>query len=183
MTGSTSDHLDSLAGLVAKAGAGDAHLALGYKSWTEYVSTEFAVLSLRLDRDDRRELVTQLSGEGMSTRAIAPIAGVDRKTVERDISGGTNVPPVENPAPDAKVIGIDGKTYTRKSSKPRAVPLPDRSWRKAFDVVKGTEQLRHLTDDRRRYGANSAVITDDAGRVNLPCRARVVTPVESPELR
>lgn len=30
---------------------------------------------------------------GEAIRAIAPIVGVDRKTIERDIRGGTNVPP------------------------------------------------------------------------------------------
>jgi hypothetical protein len=48
---------------------------------------------MRLGRDERQELVSYLSGEGLSTRAIAPIVGVDRKTIERDIRGGTNVPP------------------------------------------------------------------------------------------
>lgn len=45
---------------------------------------------MRLGRDERRELVDYLAGESMSTRAIEPIVGVDRKTFERDIRGGTN---------------------------------------------------------------------------------------------
>jgi hypothetical protein len=66
----------------------------------------------RLARGERQEMVAMLSAEGMSTRAIAPIVGVDRKTVERDVRGGTNVPPIET------VEGLDGKTYPRQGPKP-----------------------------------------------------------------
>jgi hypothetical protein len=99
--------LNMLSLLVTKAKAGDAHLALGYRSWTEYVSAEFAGCSLRLDREDRRELVALLAGEGMSTRAIAPIIGTSEGTVRNDLAGAQDY------APDHKVTGIDGKMYSR----------------------------------------------------------------------
>ncbi len=44
---------------------------------------------------ERRDLVAWLSGQGMSTRAIAPIVGVSKDTVHRDIAGVSN----ETPAP------------------------------------------------------------------------------------
>lgn len=87
---------------------------------------------LRLASDDRRELVGKLAHEGMSTRAIAPIVGVDKDTVRRDlISTGANTPPDGDPevgdaepAPTpAPITGIDGKTYTRPATvAPRAAP-------------------------------------------------------------
>lgn len=39
---------------------------------------------MRLSRDERRELVGELSEAGMSTRAIAPIVGKDYSVVSRD---------------------------------------------------------------------------------------------------
>ena len=48
---------------------------------------------LRLARDERRDVVAWLSGQGMSTRAIAPIVGVNRETVAADLRGGRNLPP------------------------------------------------------------------------------------------
>jgi hypothetical protein len=111
---SISFQLDQVVEKVKRAKAGDAHLALGYRSWTEYVSTEFAGKSLRLDRQDRRGLVALLAGEGTSTRAIAPVVGVDRKTVERDISGGSDVPP------DRETVGMDGKSYKKKAKPKRS---------------------------------------------------------------
>lgn len=45
---------------------------------------------LRLARDERRELVTKLADEGMSTRAIAPIVGAGHVTVARDLSTVSN---------------------------------------------------------------------------------------------
>jgi len=65
---------------------------------------------MRLGRDERQQLVGYLAGEGLSTRAIAPIVGVDRKTVDRDIRGGTNVPPadqIDRDVAEAAVVGTN----------------------------------------------------------------------------
>ena len=51
--------------------------------------SKFANSPLRLDRDDRRQLVTSLAAEGMSARAIAPVVGVDRDTVAADLRCGS----------------------------------------------------------------------------------------------
>ena len=57
-----------------------------------YLVRHFAVLPLSyfavLARDERREVVGWLAGEGMSTRAIAPIVGASFKTVARDLEAG-----------------------------------------------------------------------------------------------
>lgn len=118
LVGSVSDQLDKLAGLVAQARETSAHLALGYRSWTEYVAAEFADHPLRLDRDDRRQLVSSLAAEGMSTRAIAPVVGVHHDTVATDLAA------VGNPTPG--VTGTDGKTYAR--------PAPDDRHQRAVDT-------------------------------------------------
>lgn len=85
--------LDKLADLIDQARVGSAWLALGYRSWTEYVSVEFASVLPRLDREPRQEFVKELASRGMSSRAIAPVVGVADRQVRRDLSGGTSVPP------------------------------------------------------------------------------------------
>lgn len=71
--------------LITEAKDGEDHLALGYKSWPEYVSTEYAELLADLNREDRRFAAFALSQTGMSTRAIGPILGVSNYTVHQDI--------------------------------------------------------------------------------------------------
>ena len=103
-------------------------------------------------------LLSYLAGEGLSTRAIAPIVGVDRKTVARDIAGGANVPPgpapagpevvihvdgatgelIDQPEP-TKTTGLDGKTYTRPAPKPVVVLAGEDLAR--FDAVKNAKAL------------------------------------------
>ena len=50
---------------------------------------------LQLEWDVCREFVAELTEQGMSTRAIAPIVGVNRETVAADIRGGRNLPPAQ----------------------------------------------------------------------------------------
>lgn len=61
----------------------------------------------------RREVVSELAGSGMSNRAIADVIGVSDQTVNNDVNAGA-----KNLAPDRKVTGQDGKTYPRPEPKP-----------------------------------------------------------------
>lgn len=133
---------------VDKAKAGNAHLALGYASWTAYLSEVLGEEPMRLARAERQDMVRMLSDEGMSTRAIAPIVGSSFKTVANDRGAGVqNYTPETAPvnvntetgeirsdfqsstaqaerevvAQAQAVQGMDGKTYTRpEPSTPRA---------------------------------------------------------------
>lgn len=91
------DSLFKLRNLVEEAKGSNAWQVLGYQSWTAYLADTLADEPMRLGRDERQELVGYLSGEGLSTRAIAPIIGVDNKTVHNDIKRLT--PPVEISTP------------------------------------------------------------------------------------
>ena len=103
---------------------------------------------LRLARDERRELVGRLADEGMSTRAIAPIVGVDKDTVRRDlISTGANTP-VDDAKPTVRTTeGRDGKNRTYASPEPkapRATPrraITDQFFDAAFDLGKTADSL------------------------------------------
>lgn len=97
---SVRDGVEKLQRLVGEAQAGSAHLALGYPSWTAYLADVLGDEPMRLPRDERREIVAWLSGEGMSTRAIAPIVGANRKTVMKDVRESQVVqsgPPAQPP--------------------------------------------------------------------------------------
>lgn len=84
------DSLVSLQKLVHQARELEDHATLGYPSWTAYVLDLFGDEPLRLARDVRRELVAELADAGMSTRAIAPIVGVSRQMVSKDLAAGGN---------------------------------------------------------------------------------------------
>lgn len=126
------------AGMVVIAGWRDEVIAayrerdwevLGHRSWQEYLDEEFGEVRVKLSRDDRAEIVAGMTEANMSTRAIAAAVGVDQKTIvndQRKRSGEENSSPGAEPVrvePRAKkVIGIDGKSYT----KPSAPVVPER---------------------------------------------------------
>ena len=75
---------------------------LGYSGVSEYVSSCFGDALTHLGVEVRREVVRELTAAGMSTRAIAPVVGVDPKTVRNDQrSGGEMSPPDPEPATPA----------------------------------------------------------------------------------
>ena len=110
---------------VDEAKSGNAHLALGYASWTAYLSDVLGEEPMRLAADDRREVVQLLSNEGMSTRAIAPIVGADQKTISNDLRRAEELSSPASaesaPSPDEsdreEVTGMDGKKYPKKKRK------------------------------------------------------------------
>lgn len=93
------DGLFKLRNLVDEAKRSNVWQILGFPSWTAYLADTLADEPMRLGREERQELVGYLSGEGLSTRAIAPIVGVDNKTVHRDIARVANA----TPDPEAEV--------------------------------------------------------------------------------
>lgn len=85
MANSISESLSKMYELVEQAKAGQIHVALGYASWTAYVA-DACKIDIKIDRDQRRELVGWLSDEGMSQRSIAQTLGVSKNTVTADLS-------------------------------------------------------------------------------------------------
>ncbi len=85
-----------------------------------------------MTRDQRQELVGYLAGEGMSTRAIAPIVGTTHSTVVRDLAGGANAPGVlASPEPPPFV---DTETGELHDTAPEPAPESKRT---------ATEALSH----------------------------------------
>lgn len=94
------DQLEKLQTLLNEARDGEAWRVLGYASWTAYLADVMGEQPLRLPRDERQQIVGYLAGEGMSSRAIAPIVGAGHVTVTRDIARVSN----ETPAPAADYV-------------------------------------------------------------------------------
>lgn len=131
------DSLAKLQHLVEQARVGEAHAALGFSSWTAYLADVFAGEPLRLPREQRQEVVGYLAGEGLSTRAIAPIVGASQDTVVKDLHRGErNLSPDQEPpivvdketgevhdapeptrAPERRT-GLDGKSYPARPAQP-----------------------------------------------------------------
>jgi transposase len=133
LVGNIHDSMAKLHDLLLEAKRGHVHMALGLPSWTAYVANVFTV-EVRLEPQQRRELVGWLSGEGMSQRAIADTLGTSKTTVHDDLqAGGQNRPP-------EPTTGLDGKTYKRK---------PKPTDKRPGDLT--PEEAREVTDRIREW--------------------------------
>ena len=112
---------------IALAYKGRAHIALGHRSWDEYVDTRFGDLRLAVPREHRSEVVTTLAGARMSIRAIAKLLGVGVGTVHRELA--RTHPDNPNRSDESEdlppVLGRDGKTYSRTRRSAERITLLD----------------------------------------------------------
>jgi hypothetical protein len=91
---SIADNFEAVMPMIREALELGDHLALGYRSPGEYLSTRFGNALERLPLVMRREAVRELTAAGLSTRAIAPVVGVSHMTAARDLAAGvTDVTP------------------------------------------------------------------------------------------
>lgn len=83
------DNTATLLDLLKEAEVGQIHLALRYPSWKAYVKE---VVQIRpADNTERKALVSLMNGKGMTLREMAPVLGVGKSTVQRDLAS-QNVP-------------------------------------------------------------------------------------------
>jgi len=115
--GTVRDNFAKLQDYVHEAKVGEIHRPLGFLSWTAYLADVFGGQPLLVDREQRRELVEYLSGEGMSVRAIASTTGAARNTVRDDLRRADNEVGQLDPP---EVTGLDGKKY-----KPKRPPVSE----------------------------------------------------------
>lgn len=104
---------------IADAFAGRDWFVLGYASWDAYVEGEFGELLAKLDRNERRQAIGDLRGQGMSTRQIAKATGISKDTVHRTLQAGVSD---ETPA---TVTGSDGKQHPATRPTPKPIPTPE----------------------------------------------------------
>lgn len=103
------------ASAVKRAKDGNAHTALGFKSWTEYVASTFENLP-GLGKADHEYLTAFMAGEGMSSRAVARVLGVSQSTAARMIRQAEAEGKVSE---ERKVEGKDGKAQGKGKGKGR----------------------------------------------------------------
>ena len=140
MASTVRENLAKIAELVDEAKAGQVHVALGFASWTAYLSDALGG-QLELGTDDRRAVVELLAGEGMSQRGIAAAVGVSQKTVDRDLDQVSH-----RDSPDPVVTGLDGKTYPKKpSSKKKPVPQPATGALGHEEAMRAAAQIAELS--------------------------------------
>lgn len=165
------ESIEKLHQLVDEAKAGNAHVVLGYASWTAYLSDVMGEEPLRLARDQRQELVGFLAGEGMSTPAIAQITGTSTMTAWRDRESSlsdvkdedrpatvTSLDGRERPAMKPQTVRVDTETGEVLDGKPAARmpnrrPLPDQARDAGWELAKAIERLERVAADDR-FAAN-----------------------------
>lgn len=143
-------------GLV-EAFAGRADLALGYESWDAYCASEFTEgRMVRLDREQRREIVGSMREAGMSTRAIGSALGVNDRTVRNDMSSAEK----SADAP-ATVTSLDGR------QRPASRPTPDLDhefWDETAERLTADGTVARL-DAERPYGVAIAGLRNNATEI------------------
>lgn len=163
---------EDLNALVAMAYSGRAWQALGYATWEEMCEAEFSAARMIESVGARRERVTALIQEGLSSRAVGAVLGVSYKTVQRDaVAGGTDVPPATRRGP---VQGVDGKAYRR----PTQVGRVERVVKVAELAEKGLTQAEigaQLGVSQRTISTDQRTVQDWQQRMSDADRARLVT--------
>lgn len=121
--------LDLLWELVAEAYVTRAWAALGYSSWDDYCTREFGTARLALPREERTQAVTSLRESGLSLRAIASATGQSLGKVQRQLpgvsdSGKNDTPAIQPVISNNSQLGIDGKVYQQRPTRPAPPPPP-----------------------------------------------------------
>lgn len=104
---------------------------LGYESFRQACQDLLGEEFPRLVVTERREAVAELTGRGMSTRAIASTLGVSDGTVRNDQKASG----AQDYAPETR--GLDGKTYPRN-------PITPEMRQAADDLVAADEAVREF---------------------------------------
>lgn len=190
------DHFGKGWSLVQRVVEGGGWQALGYRSPGDYVSAEFDGALASLNVAERRIAVREAAALGYSTRAIAPVVGVTRQQVSKDLRAGGNpvatsqapesgaalgpVPVeahkprqaevVDPPPTPAPVVGIDGKTYSRPTNRATPRPAAERTLALIQTLAaKAAREAETLTPDQVRR------VRADAGHVTASLRHSIET--------
>ena len=109
--------LDDAWQLIVQAYQGRAWVALGYRTWDDWVRGEFTAVPLAMPKERREQTVRSLRDAGLSVRAIASATGEGRDTVHRIVNPeadvryrttpGTTPEPAAEPVLDAEVVDSD----------------------------------------------------------------------------
>ena len=158
---------EKLAAILREANEGRVWEALGMpniQAWAAFTFSDSPLAQLSID--DRRVLVKELAEEGYGVRAIAPIVGTTKSSVDRDLKA--SVPQRDTPR---EVHGTDGITRTVQprpgtvdhetgqiaQRKPNRRPIVDQYRDAAYELRKAVERIERLHADDR-FSRNAAAI-------------------------
>ncbi len=110
------DNLTAVLPMIREAIAQRDDIALGYRSPGEYVADRFGRALSGLGIEVRRAVVGELTEAGLSTRAIAPVVGVNNATVHRDLAAGVAPATPQTPAPEEGEAGGAGPHVSADSA-------------------------------------------------------------------
>lgn len=102
--------------LLITAYQGRIWLALGHASWQEYLDDELGDLRPKFPVDERRQLVAEMTKNGMTQRPIAKALGVDQSTVKADLDVLTTEGVIVT---DSVRVGEDGREVSNAPREPR----------------------------------------------------------------
>lgn len=148
------DNYQSVMPLIRDAITRQAHAALGYLSPGAYVADRFGSALSRLGAELRRQVVRELSEAGLSTRAIAPVIGVGRETVRRELASGD---PCGSPEPDPVVtaeldlIEDDDEALTQEDCEALDRELSDSELARQAEAVETVVRPRVTGTDGKSY--------------------------------
>ena len=158
---------EKLAAILREANEGRVWEALGMpniQAWAAFTFSDSPLAQLSID--DRRVLVKELAEEGYGVRAIAPIVGTTKSSVDRDLK--VSVPQRDTPR---EVHGTDGITRTVQprpgtvdhetgqiaQRKPNRRPIVDQYRDAVYELRKAVERIERLHADDR-FNRNAAAI-------------------------
>lgn len=180
--------IETLGNLIQEAIDGEIHKGLGLKSWTVWVKD--AVQVTVPDRFQRKELVRELSKNGMSQRAIASVFNVSQKTVDRDLDDEevedgatvTSLDGAERPKgrkstaaeEESEEDYIEGEVVEEEPEPMKAVDIVS-----AFDEEMGSlwnahSEIVELTHEDKWAGARNRIV-----KANLNHLQEVITNLQS----
>jgi hypothetical protein len=153
-------------GLIA-AFHGRAWAVLGYETWDAYCKAEFKDAGMvRLDPNQRREVVVELREAGMSTRAISSGLSVSQSTVVNDLSTEQKYSvepttitsldgrerPARRPGPTGPVVAGEPAATPRPAHQKHRRPLPEQCRDVMHQLTKITEGVARVIHDDRFAG-------------------------------
>lgn len=168
------DRIGNLPEMIVTAHEGRVWTFLGYPSWNAYCVAELDTERITMPREERQELASLLSEQGLSMRAISSATGTSVGTVHSDLLSG-----VQNRTPDPgtgvdtsmPTTGLDGKTYKRRAAveptPKRRPPLVEGYTKALWDIDKIVRRLQRFHEDDRFASKRDQLGEGQAGTVEM----------------
>lgn len=130
--------------LIIEAYERRAWIALGLSSWGEYCDVHLRGMTPAIDRVERRDRVLEMSGVGMSNRAIGAAIGIDEGTVRNDLR-----PSAENSADDQQRSAPLWDTLEARTAEIVSCGQGHMAARTTFEDVDGCPYCIHTPGERQ----------------------------------